>query len=58
MGGKEVREDENKDISISRPKSKMSWGIPVPGDKDHVMYVWFEALRDIGGAICGGCDRG
>ncbi len=32
------------DISISRPKGKISWGIPVPGDKDQVMYVWFEAL--------------
>jgi methionyl-tRNA synthetase len=32
------------DISISRPKEKISWGIPVPGDKDQVMYVWFEAL--------------
>lgn len=33
-----------KDFSISRLKSKMSWGIPVPGDDDHVMYVWFDAL--------------
>jgi methionyl-tRNA synthetase len=33
-----------EDISISRPKSKISWGIPVPGDSSHVMYVWFEAL--------------
>ncbi len=32
------------DFSISRLKEKMSWGIPVPGDKDHVMYVWFDAL--------------
>ncbi len=32
------------DISISRPKDKIDWGIPVPGDKDQVMYVWFEAL--------------
>jgi methionyl-tRNA synthetase len=32
------------DISVSRPKGKISWGIPVPGDKDQVMYVWFEAL--------------
>lgn len=32
------------DISISRPKEKISWGIPVPGDKTQVMYVWFEAL--------------
>ncbi|MGB3921975.1 MAG: methionine--tRNA ligase [Minisyncoccia bacterium] len=33
-----------KDFSISRLKSKMSWGIPVPGDDEHVMYVWFDAL--------------
>lgn len=33
-----------EDISISRPKNKISWGIPVPGDKNQVMYVWFEAL--------------
>ncbi len=32
------------DFSISRLKSKMSWGIPVPGDEDQVMYVWFDAL--------------
>ncbi|HEY1037678.1 MAG TPA: methionine--tRNA ligase [Candidatus Paceibacterota bacterium] len=33
-----------QDFSISRLKSKMSWGIPVPSDEDHVMYVWFDAL--------------
>jgi methionyl-tRNA synthetase len=33
-----------QDFSISRLKSKMSWGIPVPGDDEHVMYVWFDAL--------------
>ncbi len=33
-----------QDFSISRLKSKMSWGIEVPDDKDHVMYVWFDAL--------------
>lgn len=33
-----------EDISISRPKEKISWGIPVPGDPKQVMYVWFEAL--------------
>ncbi|MBM3204456.1 methionine--tRNA ligase [Candidatus Uhrbacteria bacterium] len=32
------------DFSISRLKSKMSWGVPVPNDPDHVMYVWFDAL--------------
>jgi len=32
------------DFSISRLKKNMSWGIPVPGDDEHVMYVWFDAL--------------
>ena len=35
-----------EDISISRPKGKISWGIPVPGDTKQVMYVWFEALMN------------
>lgn len=33
-----------EDFSISRLKSKMPWGIQVPGDDEHVMYVWFDAL--------------
>lgn len=33
-----------EDFSISRLSEKMSWGIPVPGDENHVMYVWFDAL--------------
>ena len=33
-----------EDISISRPKDKISWGIPVPNDDSQVMYVWFDAL--------------
>lgn len=32
------------DFSISRLKSKMPWGVPVPGDDNQVMYVWFDAL--------------
>jgi methionyl-tRNA synthetase len=35
-----------QDFSISRLASKMSWGIPVPGDEEHVMYVWFDALAN------------
>ncbi len=35
-----------EDISISRPKDKISWGIPVPGDDKQVIYVWFEALMN------------
>lgn len=34
------------DISISRPKEKLEWGIPVPGDHSQVMYVWVEALMN------------
>ncbi len=33
-----------EDFSISRLKDKMPWGIAVPSDPDHVMYVWFDAL--------------
>jgi methionyl-tRNA synthetase len=33
-----------EDFSISRLASKMSWGVPVPGDESQVMYVWFDAL--------------
>lgn len=32
------------DKPISRPKDKVSWGIPVPGDDNQVIYVWFDAL--------------
>lgn len=33
-----------EDKPISRPKDKVSWGIPVPGDDNQVIYVWFDAL--------------
>ena len=33
-----------RDFSISRLKEKMPWGVPVPDDPNHVMYVWFDAL--------------
>jgi len=32
------------DLSISRPKSRVPWGIELPWDSDHVTYVWFDAL--------------
>ena len=32
------------DLCISRPKERMSWGIPLPFDPDFVTYVWFDAL--------------
>jgi methionyl-tRNA synthetase len=33
-----------EDLSISRPKSRLSWGIELPFDADYVTYVWFDAL--------------
>ena len=35
-----------QDLSISRQRSSVSWGIPVPGDENHVMYVWMDALTN------------
>jgi methionyl-tRNA synthetase len=32
------------DLSISRPKTRLEWGIELPFDRDHVCYVWFDAL--------------
>jgi len=39
------------DFSISRLKTKMPWGVEVPGDPEHVMYVWFDALVNYIAAI-------
>ncbi len=33
-----------EDFSVSRLKEKMPWGVPVPGDDKHVIFVWFDAL--------------
>ena len=33
-----------EDLSISRPKSRLSWGVELPFDRDCVTYVWFDAL--------------
>jgi methionyl-tRNA synthetase len=33
-----------EDFSVSRLREKMPWGISVPNDEEHVMYVWFDAL--------------
>ena len=39
------------DLCISRPKSRLSWGIELPFDKDYVTYVWFDALINYISAI-------
>ena len=37
-----IESQENQDLSISR--TKISWGIPIPTDKEHCLYVWMDAL--------------
>lgn len=39
------------DLCISRPKSRLPWGIPLPFDEDYVTYVWFDALINYLSAI-------
>ncbi|MDT4955903.1 MAG: methionyl-tRNA synthetase [Acidobacteriota bacterium] len=40
-----------QDLSISRQKTSVSWGIPVPDDPTHTIYVWFDALSNYVTAI-------
>jgi methionyl-tRNA synthetase len=35
-----------QDLSVSRLKSSVSWGVPVPDDAEHTLYVWFDALTN------------
>lgn len=39
------------DLCISRPRSRLPWGIPLPFDEDYVTYVWFDALLNYISAI-------
>ena len=51
---KEIRafvERGPQDFSISRLKTKMPWGVAVPGDDSQVMYVWFDALVNYVSAV-------
>ncbi|MBR0479926.1 methionine--tRNA ligase [Candidatus Saccharibacteria bacterium] len=38
--------DDSPDVSISRPVSQLTWGVPVPDDSEQVMYVWIDALAN------------
>src|SRR5215813_11028059 len=40
-----------QDLSISRPKSRLQWGIPLPFDDRFVTYVWFDALLNYVSAL-------
>jgi len=48
---------ELTDLSISRSKDKFDWGIDIPWDTDHVIYVWFDALLNYITAIGYGEDE-
>lgn len=39
------------DLCISRPKSRLSWGIEIPFDREYVTYVWFDALLNYATAV-------
>ena len=38
--------EDSPDVSISRPKSQLTWGVPVPDDDNQTMYVWLDALSN------------
>jgi methionyl-tRNA synthetase len=46
-----------QDLSISRPKSRLQWGIPLPFDDRFVTYVWFDALLNYVSALGGPGDE-
>lgn len=41
-----LKAEKLEDLCISRPKARLSWGIPLPFDPDYVNYVWFDALTN------------
>jgi methionyl-tRNA synthetase len=41
-----LRNNELEDLCITRPASRLNWGIPLPFDPDYVTYVWFDALTN------------
>ena len=45
------------DLCISRPRARLSWGIPLPFDPDYVTYVWFDALVNYISVPGYGADR-
>lgn len=47
-----------EDVSFSRPRKDLQWGIPVPNDAEHTMYVWCDALANYITAIGYGSDKG
>jgi len=44
-------EEPLNDLCISRPRSRLEWGIPIPFDSQYVTYVWFDALLNYISAV-------
>jgi len=53
-----LKKQELEDLCISRPKSRLAWGIPLPFDEDFVTYVWFDALTNYISAIGFDTEKG
>ena len=49
--------DGLNDVSFSRPKTSLTWGVDVPDDPDHVMYVWCDALTNYISALGYGTEK-
>ena len=45
------------DLCVTRPRARLAWGIEVPFSKDHVTYVWFDALINYISAVGYGSDE-
>ncbi|EIW74547.1 hypothetical protein CONPUDRAFT_140383 [Coniophora puteana RWD-64-598 SS2] len=57
-----LKNNDLDDLSVSRPRTRLEWGVPVPGDPEHTIYVWFDALTvylsGIGFPWAGGAAEG
>ena len=52
-----IRKEGLRDVSITRPKERVYWGIEAPWDKSHTIYVWVDALLNYLTAIGYGRDE-
>jgi methionyl-tRNA synthetase len=53
-----LENNDLQDLCISRPKTRLTWGIPSPISEAHVTYVWFDALINYIAAVGYGDDKG
>ncbi|GIT71152.1 MAG: hypothetical protein Ct9H300mP28_09660 [Pseudomonadota bacterium] len=47
----QLLKDPLQDLCISRPKSRLKWGVEMPFDNNFVTYVWFDALLNYASAL-------